>query len=74
MTSEEQAFVKSSRQLAAVLLTSCAAMGHDRNETANLLCAAVGEALAQALGPEQAVERLRDVADLWERSLLAAVH
>jgi len=70
MDNDEQAFIDSSRQLTMFLLARCAKLGLDRDDTANLLCASTGEALAQTLGGVQAVERLRDVADLLERSIL----
>lgn len=70
MDQEREAFESSARQMAAMLQVSCTAMGLDSHQTATLLCATTGQALITMFGPVEAVERLRDTADLLERGML----
>ena len=73
MNQEQEAFAGSARELAAMLQVTCTAMGLNKHQTATLLCAATGQALSTMFDPVEAVERLRDAADLIERSVLGGL-
>jgi hypothetical protein len=66
----EQQFIDSSRQLALAVLKVCERHEINGATGAKLACAALGEAVAQMIGPVQAIERIRDVADLLEADIL----
>ena len=71
MTHNEQTrFENNVRILSATLLKLCEDNGIRRNDGANVISGALAEALAAFLGPLEAVERLRMVADLMERQIL----
>jgi hypothetical protein len=66
----DEQFAKASRAIAGTFLDRFAAMGMTPDEIANLTGAALGEILAQQLGPFGAVERLRMLANVFEAQLL----
>ncbi len=68
-----QVMIETSRQLALAVLAIGERKGMSRADVAELAQMALGEVLAQHLGLVGAVERLRDLADVIERDLLAAV-
>lgn len=64
-------FSEASRQWALGMLGMLDRLPVDRDQATNLLAAAFSEVLAQRLGGiPQAVERMRLLADLWERQAL----
>ena len=63
-------FIETSKQLALAVLTLCERKGISGEDTAHLAGAALGEVLAQHLGPFGAVERLRGIADTFEAQCL----
>lgn len=69
-TMTDDQFAEASKATAATLLQVMHATGIERNDTANIAGAALTEVLAQMLGPFAAVERLRDLADTFERQML----
>jgi len=64
-------FENNVRILSATLLKLCEDSGVRRNDGANVISGALAEVLAAFLGPLEAVERLRMVADLMERQILS---
>ena len=66
----EEEFVRVSRHLAGNLQDVAARLHLPPDEFCNLIGAALGEVLAQQLGPFGAVTRLRDMADVVEAQLL----
>lgn len=66
----DETIVSASRAMATEFLATVAKSGLSPNDTANLAGGALTEVLAQQLGPFGAVERLRDLADTFERELL----
>lgn len=70
----DQQFIATSRSVALALLASCQAKHLNRDDTAAVAGAALTEALGQLLGPIGAIERLRDLADTFERQFLADAH
>lgn len=67
----DKQFAIAARSIAGTFIDKFAAMGMSTDEVANLTGAALGEILAQQLGPFGAVERLRDLADRFEAQLLS---
>ena len=63
-------FVAASKAIAGSYLDMVARQGLAPQDAANLFCAAIGEVLGQQIGPVEAIDRLRDVADILERQLL----
>lgn len=64
-------FTEASRLWALAMLGMLDRVPVDGEQATNLLAAAFGEVLAQRLGGiPQAVERMRLLADLWERQAL----
>lgn len=63
-------FRDTSRTLAAAVLTVCERRQLSTEDTTAIAGAALMEVLGQILGPFAAVERLRDLADTFERQLL----
>lgn len=70
----DQQFLATSRTVALALLASCQAKHLSPDDTAAVTAAALTEVLGQILGPIGAIERLRDLADTFERQFLADVH
>lgn len=70
MNEEQKAYANSVRELATLLQFTCSTMGLNDQQTASLLCAATAQVLDKMFGAVDAVERLRDTADLIERALL----
>lgn len=69
MTDRE--FRATARTMTIAFLAACQRGGRDSDDAAALAGAALAETLGQLLGPVGAVERLRDLADVFERQLLA---
>lgn len=63
--------IETSRQLALAVLAIGQRKGMSGADLAELAAMAMGEVLAQHLGMVGTVERLRDLADVIERDLLA---
>ena len=70
MTDEQ--FAETSRQLALAVVTIAERKQLSAEDTANLAGAALTQVLTQHLGPFGAVNRLRDLADAFERECLEA--
>jgi hypothetical protein len=68
MTDED--FKGSSRAIALLILRQAEARKLTPEDTASLALAALVEVVGQSLGPIEAIERLRDVADMLERPML----
>jgi len=71
MTDDE--FIENSKSIAMAVATICERKGIPGHDTANLAGAALGEVLAQILGPFGAVERLRGMADTFEAQCLSEI-
>ena len=65
--------IATSRQLALAVLAIGQRKGLPGGDLAELAMMAMGEVMLQNLGPVVTVDRLRDLADVIERDLLAAV-
>lgn len=64
-------FAKASRQWAQAMLAMLDRLPVDGEQATNLLTAAFSEVLAQRLGGiPQAIERVRLIADVWEKQAL----
>lgn len=66
----DEQFILAARSIATTFIDRFARMGMSADEVSNLSGAALGEILAQQLGPFGAVERLRDIADRMEQQVL----
>jgi len=66
----ENEFVAASKRMAGGILDECRKLGMIDNDIANLMVAASGLVLREALGPMGAVNRLRDAADHFEDDIL----
>lgn len=66
----DEQFIIAARSMATVFIDKFARFGMSPDEVSNLCGAALGEILGQQLGPFEAVERLRDIADRMEQQVL----
>ncbi|WP_271077900.1 hypothetical protein [Aurantiacibacter sp. MUD61] len=69
--SEEQ-FAGAAHAVSTSVLDAFENFGLDRDDAANVAGAAMVEVIARQIGPAQAVERLRDIADRCEAQLLSS--
>ncbi len=67
----EQQFIDATHAVASSILDAFAAYGLDRQDAANVAGAAAAEVIARQIGPFEACERLRDIADNCEKQVLA---
>ena len=67
----EQQFIDATHAVASSMLDAFAAYGLDRQDAANVAGAAAAEVIARQIGPFEACERLRDIADNCEKQVLA---
>lgn len=67
----EQQFIDATHAVASSILDAFAAYGLDRQDAANVAGAAAAGGIARQIGPFEACERLRDIADNCEKQVLA---
>lgn len=67
-------FVATARSFTIGFLAACQHRGMTPDDVTAVAGAALGEVLAQTIGPVGAVERLRTLADTFERQLLDDMH
>lgn len=66
----DEQFVAASKAIATAFLDKFATIALPPEDVANLCGAALSEIMAQQLGPWRTIERLRDMADAFERQIL----
>lgn len=69
----DKQFTATAKTIVCALMHQAQVKGLDADTTANLAGAALGEVLAQSIGPYGAVERLRDIADVMENQIMNSV-
>ncbi|SMQ74282.1 hypothetical protein SAMN06297468_2513 [Altererythrobacter xiamenensis] len=73
MKLNEAQFVEATRAVAQTVLDAFEAYGFERDDAANVAGAAMAEIIARQIGPYEACERLRDVADKCEKQVLGEI-
>lgn len=68
--SDQDTFKAGTRLLALALIRSCEKHGANDDETVAYISAALGEAICQKLGIGNAIDHLRNMADIIERQAL----